>query len=230
MKISLSEEVLEKYPEIEIGYLIAKLEVHKTDPIVEELKRGLSRSLEEKGINATNFVAHPSIARWRKIYEEDFHVKAKTYRSSLEALIKRVVTGKEIWNICTVVDLYNCCSVLSLLPMGGYDLDKIVGEIKIRYAQEGETFRGLGQREEIEIKKNHLVYTDDQRVICWLWNHKDAAETCIDENTKSVLFFIDSVDGKVEEALELLKEHLKTINGTTIATGRLNKDSLCSHF
>ena len=201
----------------------------KTDPFVEHLKQGLSDNLKAQGINATNFVTHPKLSVWRKIYKEDFQVKETTYRSSIEALLRRIVIGKELWNICNIVDLYNCCSILSLLPMGCYDLGKISGDIRIRYAKEGELFHGIGERLKIQTKTNHIVYADDQRLICWLWNHKDALETCIDENTKNVIFFIDSADaGKpdtMQEALTLLSMNLEKIGSYPISSGILNSNS-----
>lgn len=227
MLLRIEDKVLEKYPEMEIGYVVAQVSVIKKDPFVESLKLCLLKALEEKGINATNFAAHPSISIWREIYENDFLVKPKTYRSSIEALLKRVVTGKEIWNICNVVDLYNCCSVFSLLPMGGYDLDKISGDIVVRYAKEGELFQGLGEREKVEVKANHIIYGDDKRVLCWLWNHKDSAETGIDENSKNLVFFIDSARRaeaeRIPQALQLLTDNLEKIQGVTFRKGVLNK-------
>ncbi len=226
MLINIEGEVLEKYPEIEIGYLVAQVSVKKSDPFVESLKKCLGNHLQEQGINATNFVAHPSISLWRKIYEEDFQVNAKTYRSSIEALLRRVVTGKEIWNICNVVDLYNCCSILSLLPMGGYDLKKVSGGIAIRYAKEGESFLGIAEREKVAVRSNHVVYADDERIMCWLWNHKDSAETCIDDSSKYVLFFIDSFEhDRVQVALKQLAEYLTKIKCLPLESGILNRIS-----
>src|SRR5579872_6265923 len=180
MFVSIENEVLERYPHTEIGYLVARVSVKTNDPWVDGLKQSLAKQLQDREINATNFAVHPSIALWRKIYEQDFQVSPKTYRSSIEALIRRVVTGKEIWSINNIVDLYNCVSLLTLLPMGGYDLKKIAGGIKIRFAKEGESFLGLGERQPVQAKPNHVVYSDEERLICWLWNHKDAAATCID--------------------------------------------------
>lgn len=229
MRISVEDAILRKYPMAEIGYLVANVRVKKSDPFVEELKESLSENLARKGINATNFVAHPKLAVWRKIYKEDFQVKESTYRSSVEALLRRIVTGKGLWNICNVVDLYNCCSVLTLLPMGAYDLSKISGDIKIRYAYEGESFHGIGERSKIEAKSHHIVYADDQKVTCWLWNHKDASETAIDENTGQVIFFVDSVNSQpsnaVQEALKLLSMNLEKIGCFPIASGIIDKNS-----
>lgn len=227
MKVGIERVVFEKYPAAEIGYLTAQVSVQKTDPYVEALKKSLGGYLEKIGINATNFASHPSLSIWRKIYQEDFQVNAKTYRSSIEALIRRIVTGKELWNICSVVDLYNCSSVLSLLPMGGYDLRKVTGDITIRYAKEGEIFRGLGEKEDISTMPNHVVYADAARVLCWLWNHKDSRETCIEENTTRVVFFIDSIlEGKgAQLAVKQLIEDLKKIQGVPLDYGILNRTS-----
>ncbi len=231
MLIKIENEVLEKYPDMEIGYLVAQVSVKKRDLFVEDLKESLEEYLQEQGFNATNFVTHPSISQWRKIYEEDFQVKAKTYRSSIEALLRRVIFGKKIWNICNIVDLYNCCSILSLLPMGGYDLKKVSGGITIRYAKEGESFFGLGERGKITARSNHVVYADDGRIICWLWNHKDSAETCIDESSKYVLFFIDSFDHeRVQFALTQLVKNLTKIQCLPLETGILNRISPQTHL
>lgn len=224
MLINIDKEIFEQYPQVEIGYLIAQVSIRKSHPFVENLKQSLGEHLRNQGIHPTNFVIHPNIALWRGIYEENFGVKAKTYRSSIEALLRRVVTGKEIWNICNVVDLYNCCSILSLLPMGGYDMNKINGDIKIRYAKEGELFLGLGEREKIKASSRHVVYADDQRIMCWLWNYKDSSETCIDENSKDVVFFIDGFEhNKVQTALQQLAENLEQIQCVPLKTGVLNK-------
>lgn len=225
MQIGIENAVLERYPEAEIGYLVARVGVKESDPYVEELKQSLAKNVQEKGINATNFVVHPNLAIWRTVYEEDFQVNPKTFRSSVEALLRRVVTGKEMWNISNVVDLYNCCSILSLMPMGGYDLNKVAGDITIRYAKEGETFQGLGIKLPIETKPQHIVYADDKRLICWLWNHKDAEETSIDENTEYVIFFIDSAKkvSSVQAALDQLAENLIKIQAVPLQSGILSR-------
>lgn len=226
MEIVLDQEVIEKYPNANIGFLLAKVSMKASDPYVEDLKKSLLSHLEGQGINATNFAIHPSISIWREIYEKDFEVKPKTYRSSLEALLRRVITGKDVWNISNIVDLYNCCSIFSLVPMGGYDLKKVKGDITIRFAKLGETFIALGSKERVEVKPNQVVYADEERIMCWLWNHKDSRETCIDEESEYVLFFLDAFDqAKADSALLLLKEELEKIHCSFLEMGVLNKTS-----
>lgn len=225
MFLSIDEKVIEKYPLAQIGYLTAKVSVKQTHPFVENLKGSLAKSVQDRGINATNFVMHPNLAIWRKIYEEDFGISPKTYRSSVEALLRRVVTGKEMWKISSIVDLYNCISILSLLPMGAYDLKKIANQITVRFAHEGESFHGLGERQAIQAKTHQVVYADDQRLICWLWNHKDSAATCLDENSECVVFFIDGFDEtSVLSALDLLEKCLQTMGCVSLERGILNQN------
>lgn len=228
MLICVDEAIFERYPTAEIGYLTAQVSVKKSDPHVEKIKEGLYSILKEKGLLPTNFVTHPQISVWREIYQKDFLVSPKTYRSSIEQLLKRVLTGQGIWNISNIVDLYNCCSVLSLIPMGGYDYHKISGNIHIRYAKDGELFEGLGSKEKVKAKSNQIVYSDDARIICWLWNHKDASATCIDENTEKVIFFFDSIQSHlISDALNQLSKHLEHIQATPLSQGILNQKNPC---
>jgi DNA/RNA-binding domain of Phe-tRNA-synthetase-like protein len=234
MLINIENEVLEQYPRIELGFLVAQVSVTKNDLFVEELKQSLLENLEKKGINATNFAAHQNLSIWRSIYQRDFQVNPKTYRSSIEALVRRIVTRKELWRINSIVDLYNCSSILSLLPMGGYDLGKISGNITIRFAKDNEPFQGIGERDVIQAKANHLVYADDKRIICWLWNYKDSYETSLAEDTSYALFFIDSAEqlelNAIPKALKQLSENLEKIGCRPLEAGILNRASSSANF
>lgn len=229
MLISLDEAIAAKYPHIQIGFLIAKIQVEKSDPFVEELKQQLAPFLQGKNILATNFSIHPSIKVWKEIYEKDFQVSSTKFRSSLEALVRRVVTGKSMWNICNVVDLYNCCSVLSLLPIGGYDLNKISGNIRVRFARSNEPFLGLREKMLLYAQSNHIVYTDDEQILCYLWNYKDAEKTSIQSSTRDVIFFIDSVNvdqDYMKKAIDAMSQRLEKIGGQTLQYSVLDKDHL----
>ena len=111
--------------------------------------------------------------------------------------------------------------------MGGYDLEKISGDIVIRYAKKGETFTALGSFQAHPVETHQVVYTDDKRVMCWLWNHKDSKETAIDLETKTVLFVIDSLDmeDSLDEAIENLSHYLKEVGASPIESDVLSRDN-----
>ena len=67
------------------------------------------------------------------------------YRGSAEALLRRVVAGKGLPQINSVVDIINLVSVESRLPVGLYDLAHVTGEIVFRAGRASETYKGIGK-------------------------------------------------------------------------------------
>nr|NKB47212.1 hypothetical protein [Legionellales bacterium] len=236
MKIIIDKSIIQKFPDTTIGYIVAKLNVEQSLTYVENLKRKLPESLAQRGITKQNLASTPYISNWRETYKT-FGVKPKQYKSSVEALTRRVISGKSVWNISSVVDLYNCCSVLSSFPMGGYDISKLHGDIRLRFGNQGETFVPLGasDNESETVETEHVVYSDNDRVICWLWNYKDSQSTCIDESTKYAVFFVDSAfevtnSWAVTDAINFMNEHLPIIGCSPIQSGVLNGGNLVGEW
>jgi len=67
------------------------------------------------------------------------------YRGSAEALLRRVIAGKGLPRIHSVVDVINLISAESRLPIGLYDLAKVEGPIEFRPGRAGETYKGIGK-------------------------------------------------------------------------------------
>ncbi|HMI54233.1 MAG TPA: phenylalanine--tRNA ligase beta subunit-related protein [Candidatus Saccharimonadales bacterium] len=67
------------------------------------------------------------------------------YRGSAEALLRRVIAGKGLPKIHTVVDVINLVSMESRLPIGLYDLRQVSGDIVFRAGRAGETYKGIGK-------------------------------------------------------------------------------------
>lgn len=66
------------------------------------------------------------------------------HRPSPEALLRRVLKGQDFPRIHPAVDLANLWGLSSGLPVGLYDLDKVVGtDIVVRVGQENETYEGI---------------------------------------------------------------------------------------
>lgn len=216
MKFSLSNRILEKYPYTKIGIITAHISVKNDCDYTDKLQNTLKDNLQAMGLDVNNYSNHPNIILWRDIYQMDFGLNPKIYRSSIDALVRRVLMKNKLWNISNIVDLYNCCSVQNLLPMAAYDLDKIEGDIQIRYGRYNEVFQGIGQFDLQSVLANHIVYADNNKILCWLWNYKDSQLSCIDNKTKKAIFFIDSIGNSehanLEKASKELSDHLIKIN------------------
>ena len=67
------------------------------------------------------------------------------YRGSAEALLRRILSGKDFPQVNAVVDIINLLSVESRLPIGLYDLANVKGDITFRAGRAGETYKGIGK-------------------------------------------------------------------------------------
>ena len=75
----------------------------------------------------------PEIAAWRAAFSA-FGAKPKQYPCSAEALAQRVLKGGELPRVNRLVDLYNAISVRRLIPVGGEDLERLSGPLRLTLA------------------------------------------------------------------------------------------------
>jgi DNA/RNA-binding domain of Phe-tRNA-synthetase-like protein len=67
-------------------------------------------------------------------------------RPSSEALTRRLIKGKELYRINSLVDTINYCSLSYMLPLGLYDLDNVRGDsVVLRKGVAGEGYAGIGK-------------------------------------------------------------------------------------
>ena len=87
----------------------------------------------------------PSIAATRAVYKLCGKDPSR-YRPASEQLIRRMLQGKELYQIDTLVDLVNLASIAYGYSIGGFDADKFVGdELVLGVGKEGEPYEGIGR-------------------------------------------------------------------------------------
>lgn len=222
MRLKIAPAILEKYPQAEVGWLTADITPLPMDPKVEEWKESLAAWVSSQGITLENLSSCPEVAGWRQVFGS-MGVKPSKYRCSLEALLRRVLKENSLWTVNSVVDLYNCVSVRTLFPMGAFDLEKVKGDLSLRFGKEGETFSPLGKGDEERVSCEHVVYTDSEKVCCWLWNHRDSRLVGLDETSRRAVFLVDRAFAPTamttETALEILWEKLAETGSRPSAKG-----------
>ncbi len=114
-------------------------------------------------------------------------------RPSSEALVRRILRGRPFPRINNVVDSGNIASIVTLVPIGLYDVSKIEGSLILRIARKGERFEPIGSREEI-LTGREPVLADERKVI-HVYPHRDSERTKIDERTEEVLVVSCGVPG-----------------------------------
>ncbi|MEZ4387616.1 MAG: phenylalanine--tRNA ligase beta subunit-related protein [Candidatus Krumholzibacteriia bacterium] len=78
----------------------------------------------------------------RRLYKS-FGMDPSRHRPSSEALLRRVLNHKGLYRLNNAVDTCNLASLAFLLPIGMYDLDRIVGDVVIRRGRPGEEYEGI---------------------------------------------------------------------------------------
>ncbi|HUS78334.1 MAG TPA: phenylalanine--tRNA ligase beta subunit-related protein, partial [Patescibacteria group bacterium] len=200
----VDDAIFERYPEVKIGLLIGRdVTVGGSDPAINAYRRqAFERATEVLG--DAPVTSHPFIASWRNMYRS-FGTRPGDYRPSAEALVRRVLKGRGLPDINVAVDAYNAVSVRHLIPMGGFDLNRVSGQIQLRYSGGGEEFNPLGSSGPEETYEGEVVYADDARVLTRRWNFRDCRETMITEDSTDFVMF---VDGSPEIPVEVVESAL----------------------
>jgi DNA/RNA-binding domain of Phe-tRNA-synthetase-like protein len=149
----------------------------------------------------------PHVAAWREAYRA-FGAKPQRTRNSLEALLRRAVSGLPRVNRLT--DIYNAVSVLHQIPLGGEDLTRYVGAPRLVRATGEETFDtvadGIAVIEHPD--PGEVVWRDDAGVTCRRWNWRQGRRTQLGEDTTTALFILDALGPMADGALHAAADDL----------------------
>lgn len=209
-KISISTELKSRCPNLRLGCI-------ETDVLVSESVSELISEIEKqiRQISQTlileNISKIPTIAASRSAYKACGKDPAR-YRLSAEALLRRAVSGKGLYQISNVVDQLNLVSILTGFSIGGYDADQIQGEITLGIGQPNEPYSGIG-RGELNIE-NLPVFRDE--LSAFGTPTSDSQRTEVSQNTKQFLMILidfggdSQLESATQTAIRLLKEYCKS--------------------
>ncbi len=143
MKITIDAKLKAKCPRTALACVTARVEAGASPAaLLAEMK---TRENEIQKLPFPRGVLESAqVETTRKAYKALGKDPAR-YRGSAEALLRRVVAGKGLPQINSVVDVINLVSVESRLPIGLYDLAHVTGEIVFRAGRAGETYKGIGK-------------------------------------------------------------------------------------
>ena len=132
------------------------------------------------------------IAATRRIYRACGKDPSR-YRPASEALIRRILQGKKLYQIDTLVDLINLASIVYGYSIGGFDADKMLGEqLTLGIGKADEPYEGIG-RGLINIE-GLPVYRDEIGGVGTPTS--DHERTKITAQTTHLLVLINGYDGK----------------------------------
>ena len=142
------------------------------------------------------------VNRARELYRR-FGLDPTKVRPSSEALLRRLKKGEPLPRINSLVDVANAMSVQLQVPVGLYDLGKVIGDdLVVRLGVEGESYEGIG-KERVNVA-GRICVADAQGPI---GNPSaDSARTMITTDTQSAawIYFLPVRDEDIDRTAELI--------------------------
>lgn len=159
------------------------------------------------------------IAATRRVYRACGKDPSR-YRPASEALIRRMLQGKKLYQIDTLVDLVNLASIAYGYSIGGFDADKFEGEtLTLGVGKAGEPYEGIG-RGMINID-GLPVYRDEKGGVGTPTS--DNERTKMELKTTHLVVLINGYDGNEQHVREnavfiqeLLRKYCKSDGGSYI--------------
>lgn len=212
VNVSINEELKTRCPKLRLGCIETEVVVAgSTDDLISEIDSRITQI--NRSLVLVDISQLPVVAASRKAYKTCGKDPAR-YRLSAEALLRRVVSGKGLYQINNVVDQLNLVSISTGFSIGGYDAGQISGDICFGIGQKDEPYTGIG-RGELNIE-NLPVFRDD--LGAFGTPTSDSQRTEVTDRTRHFLMIIidfgrdGQLDRTMQMAIHLLKEYCLATN------------------
>jgi DNA/RNA-binding domain of Phe-tRNA-synthetase-like protein len=210
--IKISAAIKEKCPDLILGCLSCHV---KWGTGVGDLKTTIGKACDDLQL----LLKTPDISQLEAIASSRKGYKAlgkdpSRYRLSAEALLRRVVKGKGLYQINNIVDTLNMVSIQTGYSIGGYDIATIEGDILLGIGEEGEAYQGIGKGD-LNIA-NLPVFRDDKGAFGTPTS--DSTRTMVTERTERFLMIFlnfsshENMQQVLEDTKELYKKHTQATN------------------
>jgi len=211
MKFKIDPRIFSHWPEVKIGVVVAlgidNRKGSQADKEILSLLREQEKKIPEL-LGGLSVGQLPKVAAWRQVYQ-DFGITGNRYRSSVEALLRRVKAGNPLPDINPLVNLYNSLSLKHQLPFGGENLSLIQGDIILKVCEGEEKGIYIGGNEEVACEPGEVAYCDDEGFICRRWNWREAERTKLTEDTRAAVLVAEAMPPATEKELQIALNELK---------------------
>lgn len=218
MKVIVSKEIESVCPSF-VGACI-EAEVVNTpycEPLWAEIHQLGERQRQKLTVDSLKEL--PAIAATRQVYKACGKDPSR-YRPSSEALIRRTLQGKSLYQIDTIVDIINLASMSFGYSIGAFDATKFVGDtLTLGVGRKNEPYEGIG-RGMINIE-GLPVYRDQQGGVGTPTS--DNERTKVELSTTRLLVLINGYDGNEQTVRQTAETIIRLITEYCSAKG-------CSYF
>jgi len=128
-------------------------------------------------------------------------------------MLRTILGGGSIPLINPVVDVYNAISLKHCIPIGGDDIDRVTGDIRLAIATGDERFVPLNGTEAVSPKPGEVIYRDATDVLCRRWNWRECDKSKLTESTTNLCLVIEGLPPVVADAVRRISEELAALIG-----------------
>lgn len=143
LTITIDEKVRTACPDLTLGLICCEV---KNSAYSAELWGEIGEAEQELrsrfAIDMINKI--PEIKATRDVYKA-LGKDPNRYRPSAEALCRRILRNLPLYEINTLVDLINLVSIRTGYSIGGFDADKIQGDLLLTAGTADDVFEGIGR-------------------------------------------------------------------------------------
>ena len=213
--IALEKSLAARYPDLRVlGLTVSGVIVSRESDDLERLKRELAvRIREEYDLEA---LKDDKTMRSYRDFFWHLGIDPTKIRPASEALIRRVLQGKDIPTINTAVDAYNRASIRHGVAIGSFDRDRFEGDLTVRWASSGEEFLGIGMEEPRTLGGKEIVISDREKLVA-ISPYRDADSTKVTTATKNMFSLMCGVPGiqmsTLREAAETTRAYITEFCG-----------------
>lgn len=216
MRISISPELLDIWPDAALGVLTYTAEVGpSSEAQLADFEAALLRLAAEYKLET--ITQNPRVDATRRAYKA-LGKSPSEYRNSAEAMLRRIAKGNGLYHINNVIEVNNLISVDSGYAIGSYDLDQLQGEAVLVRAADGAHYEGIGKSsvniQHLPVLKDELGYFGSPT--------SDCRRAMIQPGRRRVCSVIFAFDGKqavaewVERFREALEKYVQPENVETL--------------
>jgi len=178
---------------------IKDVKVEKQNAELEKFKGEITEKAKEKyDLNSVRNL--PTFRAYRDFFWR-VGIDPTKNRPAAEALIRRVLRGRTMPRINTLVDAYNLASIKTEMALAAFDANKLKGDLIMRFAEKREKFLGIGMEKPMLLQGGEIVISDNQKLVA-IYPYRDADSTKITEKTENVMLLVCGVPGIGEETLQ----------------------------
>lgn len=200
MSLTIDSELKARFPNLTVSMLqIKEVKIQKRNAELEKFKVEVSEQVRGE-YNPESLKDQPIFRAYRDFFWK-VGIDPTKNRPAAEALIRRILGGRTIPSINSLVDAYNLVSIKSRVALATFDTDKLEGDLLLRFAEEGEQFLGIGMDKPLILKGGEIVVTDSEKLIA-VYPYRDSDNTKVTEKTENVTIIICGAPGINEEKLD----------------------------